>query len=128
MRDGVAAASPINDKMANILLRGMSFLPVLTRRSLVWLRFEIERTDCAVLAFAARRPSNRYVREAGRRGRAANWIREQGLLDPTKLVFKDETSVNTSMVRPNRYDAASAKDTIESSIECELTIASPDDL
>jgi transposase len=27
------------------------------------------------------------------------WIREQGLLDSTKLVFIDETSVNTSMVR-----------------------------
>jgi hypothetical protein len=27
------------------------------------------------------------------------WIREQGLLDTTKLVFIDETSVNTSMVR-----------------------------
>jgi transposase len=27
------------------------------------------------------------------------WIREQGLLDTTKLVFIDETSVNTNMVR-----------------------------
>jgi transposase len=27
------------------------------------------------------------------------WIREQGFLDPAKLVFIDETSVNTSMVR-----------------------------
>jgi transposase len=27
------------------------------------------------------------------------WIREQGLLDPAKLVFIDETSVNTRMVR-----------------------------
>jgi len=27
------------------------------------------------------------------------WIREQGLLDPAKLVFIDETSVNTHMVR-----------------------------
>jgi transposase len=27
------------------------------------------------------------------------WIREQGLLDSTKLVFIDETSVNTNMVR-----------------------------
>lgn len=27
------------------------------------------------------------------------WIREQGLLDPAKLVFIDETSVNTNMVR-----------------------------
>src|SRR5947208_5797766 len=27
------------------------------------------------------------------------WIREQGLLDPAKLVFLDETAVTTSMVR-----------------------------
>ena len=27
------------------------------------------------------------------------WIREQGLLDPARLVFIDETSVNTQMVR-----------------------------
>ena len=28
------------------------------------------------------------------------WIREQGLLDSTRLVFIDETSVNTNMTRP----------------------------
>jgi hypothetical protein len=27
------------------------------------------------------------------------WIREQGLLDPARLVFIDETAVNTNMVR-----------------------------
>ena len=27
------------------------------------------------------------------------WIREQGLLDTTHLVFSDETSVNTNMTR-----------------------------
>jgi len=27
------------------------------------------------------------------------WIREQGLLDPARLVFIDETSINTSMTR-----------------------------
>ena len=27
------------------------------------------------------------------------WIREQGLLDTTHLVFIDETSVNTNMIR-----------------------------
>jgi DDE superfamily endonuclease len=29
------------------------------------------------------------------------WIREQGLLDPARLVFIDETAVATNMVRPN---------------------------
>ena len=29
------------------------------------------------------------------------WIREQGFLDPARLVFIDETAVSTDMVRPN---------------------------
>ncbi len=28
------------------------------------------------------------------------WMREQGLFDPARLVFIDETSANTQMVRP----------------------------
>ena len=31
------------------------------------------------------------------------WIREQGLLDPARLVFIDETAVATNMVRPNGW-------------------------
>jgi len=31
------------------------------------------------------------------------WIREQGLLDPARLVFIDETAVSTNMVRPNGW-------------------------
>jgi hypothetical protein len=31
------------------------------------------------------------------------WIREQGLLDPTHLVFIDETAVTTNMVCPNGW-------------------------
>ena len=31
------------------------------------------------------------------------WIREQGLLDPARLVFIDETAVTTDMVRPNGW-------------------------
>jgi transposase len=43
--------------------------------------------------------------QAAERGRAdvararRRWIREQGLLDPARLVFLDETAVTTSMVR-----------------------------
>ena len=33
------------------------------------------------------------------------WIREQGLLDSTRLVFIDETAVTTNMVRPNGWNA-----------------------
>jgi len=32
------------------------------------------------------------------------WIREQGLLDPARLVFIDETAVTTNMVRPNGWN------------------------
>ena len=34
------------------------------------------------------------------------WIREQGLLDPARLVFIDETAVTTNMVRPNGWSRA----------------------
>jgi transposase len=33
------------------------------------------------------------------------WVREQGLLDPAHLVFIDETSVTTNMVRLNGWNA-----------------------
>ena len=32
------------------------------------------------------------------------WVREQGLLDPARLVFIDETAVTTNMVRPNGWN------------------------
>ena len=32
------------------------------------------------------------------------WIREQGLLDPARLVFIDETAVTTNMVRLNGWN------------------------
>jgi transposase len=32
------------------------------------------------------------------------WIREQGLLDSSRLVFIDETAVSTNMVRPNGWN------------------------
>jgi transposase len=35
--------------------------------------------------------------------RRRRWIREQGLLDPARLVFIDETAVTTKMVRPNGW-------------------------
>jgi len=32
------------------------------------------------------------------------WVREQGLLDPARLVFIDETAISTNMVRPNGWN------------------------
>src|SRR5258708_20031257 len=37
------------------------------------------------------------------------WIREQGFLDPARLVFIDETAVSTNMVRPNTRRAPAAR-------------------
>jgi hypothetical protein len=39
--------------------------------------------------------------KARRRGSRRRWIREQGLLDPARLVFIDETAVTTNMAPPN---------------------------
>src|SRR5215475_5543695 len=33
------------------------------------------------------------------------WVREQGLLDPARLIFIDETAVSTNMVRPNGWNS-----------------------
>ena len=33
------------------------------------------------------------------------WVREQGLLDPARLAFIDETAVTTNMVRLNGWNA-----------------------
>lgn len=53
-------------------------------------------------------PSKKSLRAAERKradvARARRrWIREQGLLDPTRLVFIDETAVTTNMVRLNGW-------------------------
>ena len=52
------------------------------------------------------------------------WIREQGLLDPARLVFIDETSVNTQMVRLYGHGPRGRG----SSIMCRLAIARPSPL
>src|SRR5215470_9589559 len=33
------------------------------------------------------------------------WVHEQGLLDPARLIFIDETAVSTNMVRPNGWNS-----------------------
>jgi hypothetical protein len=52
----------------------------------------------AVLRASSHHPQEK--KPARRRTEARRrWIREQGLLDPARLVFVDETGVNTHMVR-----------------------------
>jgi hypothetical protein len=53
------------------------------------------------------------------------WIREQGFLDPARLVFIDETSVNTQMVRLYGHGPRGG---CGSSIMCRLAIARPSPL
>jgi transposase len=60
-------------------------------------RHNITRKKKSLLAADASRNPQQQRKDVARARR--KWIREQGLLDPAKLVFIDETSVNTSMVR-----------------------------
>jgi hypothetical protein len=71
---------------------------------------QIKRRDSALSRFFARhgitikkslRAAERNRDDVARKRR--RWIREQGLLDPARLVFIDETAVSTNMVRPNGW-------------------------
>jgi len=64
------------------------------------------RTRSAVWRFFARRnisfKRNLYAAEQKRADAARarrRWMREQGMFDPARLVFIDETCTNTAMVR-----------------------------
>src|SRR4249919_3351175 len=65
------------------------------------------RSPGSLLATAS--PSKKSLRAAERTradvARARRrWVREQGLLDPARLVFIDETAVTTNMVRLNGWN------------------------
>jgi transposase len=55
----------------------------------------------ALLLKKSLRAAERKRADVARKRR--RWIREQGLLDPARLVFIDETAVSTNMVRPNGW-------------------------
>src|SRR5262249_3557471 len=64
---------------------------------------------CPDFSFATASPSKKSLQAAERKradvARARRrWIREQGLLDPARLVFIDETAVTTNMVRRNGWN------------------------
>src|SRR6202045_1043331 len=64
---------------------------------------------CPDFLLAMASPLKKSLRAAERRradvARARRrWIREQGFLDSTRLVFIDETAVSTNMVRPNGWN------------------------
>src|SRR5215813_10003072 len=64
---------------------------------------------CRVSSLAMASPSKKSLRaEERKRAEVARarrrWIREQGWLDTTRLVFIDETAVTTNMVRLNGWN------------------------
>ena len=65
-----------------------------TSRSALWRFLERHNITRKKKSLQAAEQHREDVARARRK-----WIREQGLLDPARLVFIDETSVNTSMVR-----------------------------
>jgi transposase len=65
-----------------------------TSRSALWRFFDRHKITYKKKSLCASERQRQDVVRARRK-----WIREQGLLDPARLVFIDETSVNTQMVR-----------------------------
>src|SRR5262244_1081958 len=70
--------------------------------------FQGAEAGCRDFLLAMTSPSKKSLQAAERKraevARARRrWIREQGLLDPARLVFIDETAVTTNMVRLNGW-------------------------
>src|SRR5436189_5720623 len=71
--------------------------------------FQGAEARCRDFLLAMASPSKKSLRAAERKradvARARRrWIREQGWLDTTRLVFIDETAVTTNMVRLNGWN------------------------
>src|SRR5512137_1100009 len=65
-----------------------------TSQTALWRFLDRHNITCKKKSLRAAEQKRKDVARARRK-----WIREQGFLDPAKLVFIDETSVNTNMVR-----------------------------
>ena len=65
-----------------------------TSRSALWRFFDRHKITFKKKSLRASEQHRKDVARARRK-----WIRQQGLLDPARLVFIDETAVNTSMAR-----------------------------
>jgi transposase len=74
-----------------VVLKGRG---IRTSRSALWRFFGRHNITFKKKSLSASERQRQDVARARRK-----WIREQGLLDPARLVFIDETSVNTQMVR-----------------------------
>ena len=114
-KSGSAEAKPRGGSVSPLEVHAMVILEVVRAQPdatfgelLVVLKKQGIRTSCSALwRFFGRHDitfkkkslcaSERQRQDVARARR--KWIREQGLLDPARLVFIDETSVNTQMVR-----------------------------
>ena len=82
------------DAILNEIVAVLRKQGVVTSRSALWRFLERHNITRKKESLHAAEQHRKDVAQARRK-----WIREQGLLDPARLVFIDETSVNTSMVR-----------------------------
>jgi hypothetical protein len=59
----------------------------------------LDKRAAQILALQVDEPQSAEQERADVAKARRHWIRQQGLLDPTHLLFIDETSINTSMTR-----------------------------
>jgi len=76
------------------MLAALAARQIKSSRGALWRFFARHRITRKKKSLRAAEQKRADVAQARRR-----WIREQGLLDPARLVFVDETGVNTHMVR-----------------------------
>jgi transposase len=76
------------------ILVSLGKLRIRTSRTALWRFLDRHKITRKKKSLHATEQEREDVARARRK-----WIREQGLLDPAKLVFLDETSVNTNMLR-----------------------------
>ena len=90
----VALVKERPDATYDELLAALAARQINTSRGALWRFFARHRITRKKKSLRAAEQQREDVARARRR-----WIREQGLLDPARLVFVDETGVNTHMVR-----------------------------
>ena len=90
----VALVKERPDATYDELLAALAARQINTSRGALWRFFARHRITRKKKSLRAAEQEREDVARARRR-----WIREQGLLDPARLVFVDETGVNTHMVR-----------------------------
>jgi transposase len=81
------------DMTLDEIVAAMSKAGIAGSRTAVWRFYERHDISFKKSLYAAEQKRAEYARARRR------WMREQGMFDPARLVFIDETSTNTTMVR-----------------------------